>query len=210
MGKRGPRPQPTTLKAYAGRSGRRIAAAARCLAPGGRLVAPKYFTAAHAEALAANSPDAPLGVLPIDSAILTDFVVNEALAEQAFTGCGGELVVEGEKAKVRNPYLLVYFKAIEAKRAAMRELGFTPAARVGLPTDDSRDADPEDERWQWLVELSEKYKASAPAWRSVRPRARYLSPRRHARPRLNSHIFAEAMTSFPRRRPATIVRMMRL
>ena len=72
--------------------------------------------------------DAPLNVLrPIDSAILTDFVVNEALAEQALAGCGGELVVEGEKAKARNPYLLVYFKAIEAKRAAMRELGFTPA-----------------------------------------------------------------------------------
>ncbi len=50
-------------------------------------------------------------------------------------------------------------QAIEAKRAAMRELGFTPAACVGLPTDDSRDADPEDERWQWLVELSEKNKA---------------------------------------------------
>jgi hypothetical protein len=68
-------------------------------------------------------------------------------------------VVVGEKAKARNPYLLVYFKAIEAKRAAMRELGFTPAARVGLPTDDSRDADPEDERWQWLVELGERNKA---------------------------------------------------
>jgi len=45
--------------------------------------------------------DAPLNVLrPIDSAILTDFVVNEALAEQALAECGGELVVEGEKAKV--------------------------------------------------------------------------------------------------------------
>ena len=96
---------------------------------------------------------------PIDSAILTDFVVNEALAEQALAECGGELVVEGEKAKARNPYLLVYFKAIEAKRAAMRELGFTPAARVGLPIEDSGNADPEDERWRWLVELGEKDKA---------------------------------------------------
>jgi phage terminase small subunit len=104
--------------------------------------------------------DAPLNVLrPIDSAILTDFVVNEALAEQALAESGGELVVEGEKAKVRNPYLLVYFKAIEAKRAAMRELGFTPAARVGLPIEDSGNADPEDERWRWLVELGEKDKA---------------------------------------------------
>ena len=68
-------------------------------------------------------------------------------------------MVEGVKAKARNPYLLVYFKAIEAKRAAMRELGFTPAARVGLPTNDSRDADSEDQRWQWLVELREKNKA---------------------------------------------------
>jgi hypothetical protein len=65
----------------------------------------------------------------------------------------------GRKSEGAKPYLLVYFKAIEAKRAAMRELGFTPAPRVGLPTDDSRDADPEDERWQWLVELSEKNKA---------------------------------------------------
>jgi hypothetical protein len=68
-------------------------------------------------------------------------------------------VVEGEKAKARNPYLLVYFKVIEAKRAAMRELGFTPSARVGLPTDDSRDGDPEDERWRRLLELAERGKA---------------------------------------------------
>ena len=161
MGKRGPRPQPTTLKALRGTirtPDRRRGPDA--LAPGGRLVAPNYFTAAMRKRWRQILRDAPLGVLrPIDSAILTDFVVNEALAEQALAGCGGELVVEGEKAKARNPYLLVYFKAIEAKRAAMRELGFTPAARVGLPTDDSRDADPEDERWQWLVELSEKNKA---------------------------------------------------
>jgi hypothetical protein len=71
-------------------------------------------------------------------------------------------VVEGEKARARNPYLLVYFKAIEAKRAAMRELGFTPAARVGLPTDDSRDAYPDDKRWQWLVELGEKKSGERP------------------------------------------------
>ena len=117
--------------------------------------------------------DAPLNVLrPIDSAILTDFVVNEALAEQALAESGGELVVEGEKAKVRNPYLLVYFKAIEAKRAAMRELGFTPAARVGLPIDDSGNADPEDERWRWLVELGEKDKAE---------RARLAKPKKTKR-----------------------------
>ena len=156
MGKRGPRPQPTTLKTLRGTTrtpDRRRGPDA--LAPGGRIVAPKYFTAAMRKRWRQILRDAPLNVLrPIDSAILTDFVVNEALAE-----CGGELVVEGEKAKARNPYLLVYFKAIEAKRAAMRELGFILSARVGLPIDDSGAADPEDERWRRLLELAEGGKA---------------------------------------------------
>ena len=73
-------------------------------------------------------------------------MVNEALAPSLLAGCGEELTVEGEKAKVRKPLLLVYFKAIEAKRAAMRELGFTPAARVGLPVDE-----PEDQRWAYIA-----------------------------------------------------------
>ena len=161
MGKRGPRPQPTTLKALRGTirtPDRRRGPDA--LAPGGRLVAPKYFTAVMRKRWRQILRDAPLNVLrPIDSAILTDFVVNEALAEQALAECGGELVVQGEKAKARNPYLLVYFKAIEAKRAAMRELGFTPSARVGLPIDDNGAADPEDGRWQRLLELAERGKA---------------------------------------------------
>ena len=174
MGKRGPRSQPTTLKALRGTirtPDRRRGPDA--LAPGGRIVAPKYFTAAMRKRWRQILHDAPLNVLrPIDSAILTDFVVNEALAEQALAECGGELVVEGEKAKARNPYLLVYFKAIEAKRAAMRELGFTPAARVGLPIEDSGNADPEDERWRWLVELGEKDKAE---------RARLAKPKKTKR-----------------------------
>jgi phage terminase small subunit len=161
MGKRGPRPQPTTLKALRGTirtPDRRRGPDA--LALGGRLVAPKYFTPVMRKRWRQILQDAPLGVLrPIDSAILTDFVVNEALAEQALAGCGGDLVVEGERAKARNPYLLVYFEAIEAKRAAIRELGFTPSARVGLPFDESNAADPGDERWQRLVKLSEKDKA---------------------------------------------------
>jgi hypothetical protein len=41
----------------------------------------------------------------------------------------------------------------------MRELGFTPSARVGLPIDDSGAADPEDERWRRLLELAERGKA---------------------------------------------------
>jgi phage terminase small subunit len=161
MGKRGPRPQPTTLKALRGTirtPDRRRGPDA--LAPAGRLVAPKYFTAVMRKRWRQILRDAPLNVLrPIDSAILTDFVVNEALAEQALAECGGELVVQGEKAKARNPYLLVYFKAIEAKRAAMRELGFTPSARVGLPIDDNGAPDPGDGRWQQLLALAERGKA---------------------------------------------------
>jgi phage terminase small subunit len=153
MGKRGPRPQPTVLKGLRGTlrtKDRRRGPDA--LAPAGSLTVPGYFTSAQRARWEEILRAAPLNVLrPIDAAILTDFILSETLAEQAYLACNGELTVEGEKSTARNPVLLVYFKAVEAKRAAMRELGFTPAARVGLPIDDSSAADPEDDYWAEIL-----------------------------------------------------------
>jgi phage terminase small subunit len=156
MGKRGPRPRPTELK----RLHHTLRTPDRrrgpdAMAPAGGLVPPNYFTAELRERWAEILRLAPMGVLrPVDSAVLVDFVVNEGLARRAYLACGDELTIEGEKSTVRNPLLLVYFKATEAKRAAMRELGFTPAARVGLPVDEHPTApgtDPEDLRWAYIA-----------------------------------------------------------
>ena len=44
----------------------------------------------------------------------------------------------------------------DAKRATMRELGFTPSSRVGLPIADDTGDDPEDERWREIKQLMNK------------------------------------------------------
>jgi P27 family predicted phage terminase small subunit len=151
MGKRGPRPQPTVLKAIRGTirtKDRRRGPDA--MAPAGRLEQPAHFDAGKRKRWAEILALAPASILrPIDTAVLEDFIDNEDLARRLLALVGDDLIVAGEKVQVRNPALLAYAKAIEAKRAAMRELGFTPAARVGLPIDDAA-RDPEEDRWAWL------------------------------------------------------------
>jgi phage terminase small subunit len=167
MGKRGPRPQPTVLKTLRGTirtPDRRRGPDA--LAPAGRPEPPDYFTPRMRERWAEILLQAPLNVLrAIDAAMLTDFVVNEALAAQAFAECGGRLTIETERGTVRNPLLLVYHKAVEAKRAAADRLGFSPSARVGLRLAETTDGDGDMmtlsdgtrvNRWARLEELRQK------------------------------------------------------
>ncbi len=153
MGKRGPKPRPTELK----RLHHTIRTPDRkrgpdALAPGGALVPPKYFTPAMQERWAEILRLAPLNVLrPIDATTLTDFVVAEAIADQAYAECS-ELIVVTERGRVRNPALLIYFRAVEQKKAAADRLGFSPSARVGLPVDEhTHRADPEDSVWAELA-----------------------------------------------------------
>jgi P27 family predicted phage terminase small subunit len=151
MGKRGPRPLPTAMKELRGTikgSDRRRGPDA--LAPGNLSRPPAGFTPAQKRRWRQILADAPRNVLHrIDAAALVDFIVNETIAAETIALVNGEYTILTERGRVRNPALLVYFKAIEAKRAIMRELGFTPSSRVGLPIDDSTDDDSE-ESWRWL------------------------------------------------------------
>jgi phage terminase small subunit len=153
MGKRGPKPRPTELK----RLHHTIRTPDRkrgpdALAPGGGLVPPDYFTPAMQERWAEILRLAPLNVLrPIDATTLADFVAAEAIADQAYAECS-ELIVVTERGRVRNPALLIYFRAVEQKKAAADRLGFSPSARVGLPVDEhTHRNDPEDDRWAELA-----------------------------------------------------------
>jgi P27 family predicted phage terminase small subunit len=153
MGKRGPKPKPTVMKelhqTIRTKDRRRGPDA---LAPGGGLVAPDYFTAELRARWAEILRLAPMGVLkPIDASTLEDFVVNEDTARRAYASIGDDLTIEGDKATVRNPLLLIYHKAVEAKRAAADRLGFSPSARVGLPVDEHTNQDDSDDVWAELA-----------------------------------------------------------
>jgi phage terminase small subunit len=155
MGKRGPKPRPTVLKGLRGTlrtPDRRRGPDA--MAPAGKLVPPKYFTPAMRKRWRQIIERAPLNILrPVDEGFLVDYVINEAMAEQAWRECNGKLTVEAEKGITRNPLLMVYHKAVEAKRAAADRLGFSPSARVGLPIDDGAGlgTTAEEERWAELA-----------------------------------------------------------
>jgi phage terminase small subunit len=127
------------------------------LAPGALSRPPAGFTPAQKRRWRQILADAPRNVLHrIDAACLVDFILNETIAAESYAAMAGEYTILTERGRIRNPLTMVYFRAVDAKRASMREMGFTPSARVGLPiAADTADTD-EDDRWREIVRMSEK------------------------------------------------------
>ena len=128
MGKRGPKPRPTTLKELHGTvrtPDRRRGPDA--LAPGVIGEPPGHLTDAQKGRWVQAVRDAPANILRcIDGEILADFVIASEIAEQAIIaqrkldeGANFPMLVKGDKhVIVVSPYYRLLFKAMEAKRGS--------------------------------------------------------------------------------------------
>jgi P27 family predicted phage terminase small subunit len=137
MGRRGPAPTPTAIKKARGET--------RPSRIGKKEIAPKAV--AHLEAPEDLSDDAkPIWIAVVDAightGVITavDVEALRAYAESVATyrkaanivARGGPIIKGRNGELVRNPAIIVMKQAGEASRAWARELGLTPASRVGL------------------------------------------------------------------------------
>ena len=137
MGRRGPAPTPTAIKKARGET--------RPSRVGKKEIAPKQ--APHLDAPDDLSDDArPIWVAVVDAightGVITavDVEALRAYAESVSTyrkaaslvARGGPIIKGRNGELVRNPAIIVMKQAGEAARAWARELGLTPASRVGL------------------------------------------------------------------------------
>ena len=159
MGKRGRRPQPTSLKRLHGTFRADRVKGPEPLAPGLLLEAPPWLDERQAVRFAEILRDAPRHLLrKWDSAVVASYCVAESLLIEASEArkaleSGGLLDLDAKGRVMVGNLVKVQLRAMAAMKPFMDMLGLAPSSRANLKLDDGavEDEDPrEAAKWAWF------------------------------------------------------------
>ena len=159
IGKRGRRPQPTSLKRLHGTFRADRVKGPKLLAPGLLREAPPWLDERQAVRFAEILRDAPRHLLrKWDSAVVASYCVAESLLIEASEArkaleSGGLLDLDAKGRVMVGNLVKVQLRAMAAMKPFIDMLGLAPSSRANLKLDDSavEDEDPrEAAKWAWF------------------------------------------------------------